>query len=265
MDGGNTGNTDRHAPTAGTPTVQPLKVLLSKKDFESALRETVEAAYYDKHPFHIALLEGELSQGQLQAWALNRYYFQAAMPRKDALLIAKSPDRDFRREWTLRLLDHDGFGQDEGGISRWLKLTTGLGLDRATVLAEVGVLPETRRAVDGYLEFTHNAPFLPALAASLTELFAQKLHRNRMAAMLARYDFLDAEALTYFKRRLTHAPRDASFALHQVVDKAITPADQNACIDAVAYKCAMLWHLLDALEDAYVKGPIPDGAFRPGP
>ena len=235
---------------------------LQRNDFEAELRMAAVQGYYDQHPFHKLLHGGELDKGQVQAWALNRYSFQAYAPRKDAVLIARSASRDFRREWTLRLLDHDGFGQDEGGLERWLKLTDALGLDRRDVQSMTGVLPKTIETLESYLAYVREEPFVAAVATTLTELLAPKLHRHRLSSMLESYDFIDREALTYFSQRLTHAPRDASFALEYVCENTQTRNEQEKCIEAVRFKCRMLWSLLDALQDAYVLGNCPPGAFR---
>lgn len=229
---------------------------LTRADFEAALRQLTADGYYDKHPFHVRLHSGRLKREDLCAWALNRYYFQNAVPRKDAILISRAECRDFRREWTLRLLDHDGFGKDEGGLERWLKLTDGLGLDRERVTSMADVLPETKAIIESYLDYARVKPFTAVVATTLTELFAPKLHRDRMAAMLAAYDFIDAETLSYFKKRLTHAPRDASFALDYVLDHATSRADQETCFDGVRFKCRMLWSLLDVLEAHCFPGEI---------
>jgi pyrroloquinoline-quinone synthase len=231
--------------------------------FEAELRRTAEEFYHDKHPFHALLHGGALNKGQVQAWALNRYCFQVSVPQKDALLIARSSDPGFRREWTLRLLDHDGYGEDEGGIARWLKLTDGLGLDRDYVRSMSGALPATRFAIDAYLRFAREQQFTAVMATTLTELFSAKLHRERMARMLSCYDFVDRETLTYFRQRLTHAPRDASFALEYVLSHANSHEEQQACLEAVRFKCAVLWTLLDVLHFAYVEGNPPPGAFVP--
>ncbi len=74
--------------------------------------------------------------------------------------------------------------------------------------------------------------------------------------MLQAYDFIDAETLSYFKKRLTHAPRDASFALDYVLDHAVTREEQDACFEAVTFKCRMLWSLLDALEAHCFPGDV---------
>jgi pyrroloquinoline-quinone synthase len=238
--------------------------LMSAADFEAAFHAVGDIYYYDKHPFHVMLTGGHLNRQQLQAWALNRYCFQNAVARKDALLISRMQDSELRREWSLRLLDHDGFGEDIGGIGRWMILTDALGLDRDYVRSMAGALPATIFAVEAYIAFTAGHSLVPVIASSLTELMSPKLHRDRLAGMLEGYDFLDSAALTYFKRRLTHAPRDASFALDFVKRTVTTRQQQDACIEAFRFKCQMLWAQLDALQFAYVDGHIPPGAFRPG-
>lgn len=237
--------------------------LMSRADFEAAIRAVGAERYHDKHPFHHMLHGGKLKKPQVQAWALNRYCYQSAVPRKDAALISRLHDRELRREWTLRLLDHDGYGDEEGGIERWLVLTDGLGLDRDFVVSMKGALPATRFAVESYVTFVRDQPITVAVASSLTELFAPKIHKERISGMLENYDFIDDKVMAYFKRRLMQAPRDADFALKYVLDNAKTRDEQEACVDAVRFKCNVLWVQLDALEHAYVEGHIPPGAFRP--
>ncbi len=236
---------------------------MSVADFEAAIRAVGAERYHDKHPFHHMLHGGKLAQPQVQAWALNRYCYQSAVPRKDAALISRLHDRALRREWVHRILDHDGFGEEEGGIERWLILTDGLGLDRSYVASMKGALPATRFAVEAYVTFVREQPITVAVASSLTELFAPKIHKERIAGMLENYDFIDDKVMAYFKRRLAQAPRDADFALQYVLQNAKTRDEQEACVDAVRFKCNVLWVQLDALQHAYVEGNIPPGAFRP--
>ena len=101
--------------------------LLSPDELEAALRDIGAKRYHRLHPFHALLHGGKCSKGQVQAWALNRYYYQAMIPIKDASLIARCEDSAVRREWRSRLVDHDGEREGDGGIARWLKLTDGLG------------------------------------------------------------------------------------------------------------------------------------------
>jgi pyrroloquinoline-quinone synthase len=240
-------------------TAEPMNVT----DFEAAIRAVGAERYHDKHPFHHMLHGGKLEKPQVQARALNRYCYQSAVPRKDAALISRLNDRQLRREWVHRVLDHDGFGEEEGGIERWLVLTDGLGLDRDYVVSMKGALPATRFAVEAYVNFVREQPIPVAVASSLTELFAPKIHKERIAGMLENYDFIDDRVMAYFKRRLTQAPRDADFALQYVLHNAKTRDEQEACVDAVRFKCNVLWVQLDALQHAYVEGNIPPGAFRP--
>lgn len=231
---------------------------------ERRLREVGAHAYHDRHPFHRLLHDGALDRRQVQAWALNRFYYQASIPKKDAALIARTDDPRVRREWSQRLRDHDGDGEDPGGIERWLDLCVALGLPPDDVRAHVGVLPATRFAVDAYVRFVSERTLLEAVASSLTELFAPRVIEERMRGMLEHYDFVDRTALTYFDRRLDQAPRDVEFALRWVLDHARTTDDEDAAVDALRFKCSVLWAQLDALYHAYVEpGHAPPGAFDP--
>ncbi|MGZ9093109.1 MAG: pyrroloquinoline-quinone synthase PqqC [Rhodoplanes sp.] len=241
-----------------------MSVALAGDDLERRLREIGVERYHDKHPFHALLHEGHLDKGQVQAWALNRYCYQAAIPRKDAALLSRLDSREHRRIWIGRILDHDGSGDDPGGIERWLMLTDGLGLDRAYVTSMRGALPAVRFAVEAYVRFAAERSTLEAIASSLTELFAPAIHRQRIAGMLANYDFIGEDVMAYFRRRLAQAPRDVAFALDYVKQHARTPEQQQRVEDALRFKCDVLWAQLDALYFAYVDpGFIPPGAFVP--
>ncbi|MDB5573904.1 MAG: Coenzyme biosynthesis protein, partial [Tardiphaga sp.] len=195
---------------------------------EWALREIGATRYHNHHPFHKLLHGGKLNKGQVQAWALNRYHYQSTIPIKDAVVISRFRDRATRLEWRHRIEDHDGDASSEGGIDRWLKLTEGLGLDSAYVESTEGILPATRFAVDAYVHFVRDRTPLEAIASSLTELFAPNLHEERISGMLAHYDFVNPEIMSYFSRRLTQAPRDANFALDYVKANAHTPDERRA-------------------------------------
>lgn len=237
---------------------------LTPEQLEGKLREIGATRYHNLHPFHRLLHGGELDKGQVQAWALNRFCYQAAIPRKDASLIGRCEDRELRREWIHRVTDHDGTGDDPGGIERWLILTTGLGLDRDYVVSQRGALPATRFAVEAYVRFVREKTLLEAVASSLTELFAPGIHRERISGMLENYDFIGDDVMQYFKRRLNQAPRDAGFALDYVKAHAHTPEQQQGVLDALTFKTEVLWSQLDALYFAYVEpGFIPPGAFDP--
>jgi len=241
-----------------------MNPMLTPQELEAAIRQVGAERYHDKHPFHRLLHGGRLGKGQVQAWALNRYCYQAGVPRKDAALVSRVEDRDLRREWVQRILDHDGAGGEEGGIERWLVLTDALGLDRTYVTSMRGALPATRFAVEAYVDFVRERTLVEAVASSLTELFAPSIHRERIAGMLESYDFIGERAMQYFRRRLDQANRDADFALDYVKRHALTAEAQTAAVAAVRFKCDVLWAQLDALHHAYVvPGLVPPGAFRP--
>jgi pyrroloquinoline-quinone synthase len=238
--------------------------LASADELEAALREIGAERYHILHPFHRLLHTGKLDRGQVQAWALNRYYYQSRIPMKDAALLSRCEDRELRREWLVRLLDHDGMGDQEGGIVRWLRLCQGLGLDADYVRSEEGIMPATKFAVEAYVHFVRERTLLEAVASSLTELFAPKIHEERIPGLLQNYSFVSEEMVAYFRRRLDQAPRDAGFALAYVREHADTPEKRLAVASALIFKCNVLWAQLDALNHAYVLGGgIPMDAFRP--
>jgi coenzyme PQQ biosynthesis protein C len=236
--------------------------LLSDAQLESALRLVGARHYHHLHPFHKLLHSGALSQTQVQAWALNRYYYQSRIPQKDAIIVSRLPDAASRRIWRQRLLDHDGDESDEGGIARWLRLATGVGLEADYVQSAAGILPATSFAVDAYVHFVRDKTLLEAVASSLTELFSPNIIATRVSGMLAHYDFVSIDTLAYFNNRLQQAPRDADYALAYVKEHARSAAEQQAVIAALRFKCDVLWAQLDALYSAYVApGHVPHGAF----
>jgi coenzyme PQQ biosynthesis protein C len=238
--------------------------LRTPEELEAGLREIGARRYHRLHPFHQRMHGGRCSKGEVQAWALNRYYYQAKIPMKDATLISRTDDPALRREWRQRLVDHDGEREGKGGIARWLALTDHLGLEREYVVSTRGILPGTRFAVDAYVRFVREKSLLEAIASSLTELFSPVIIGERVKGMLANYDFVSPEALAYFETRPPAAARDADFALNYVKRHATTPDRQAEVLAALEFKCEVLWSMLDALHYAYVEpGHIPPGAFVP--
>ena len=240
----------------------PASGLLSAGELHTRLRQVGEERYHHRHPFHLMMHEGKLSRGQLQAWALNRYYYQSRIPIKDAIILSRSEDPEFRRLWSKRVLDHDGDATHEGGIERWIRLAEATGLDRERVVSCQEVLPGVRYAVDAYLDLVRNRTLLEAVASSLTELFSRDLITLRMDRLRQHYPWLSG-GLDYFEARLDQAPEDARFALQWVTEHAVTRAEQELAIDALSAKCDILWAQLDAIYFAYVQpGWPPPGAFR---
>jgi coenzyme PQQ biosynthesis protein C len=238
-------------------------VPMSPDQLEAELRAIGAERYHSNHPFHKRMYSGKLTRSQIQAWALNRYYYQCNIPAKDATLIARLPTSELRRAWRSRLVDHDGDGQQPGGIERWLRLTDGVGLDRAYVISTKGILPATRFAVEAYVAFVRDQSLLDAVASSLTEMFSPTIIAERVEGMLANYDFISSDTLAYFTPRLTQAPNDAKFALNYCKAHARTRQEQEGVLAALRFKCDVLWVQMDALWSAYVDGHIPPGAFVP--
>ena len=238
--------------------------LLSPAELEAELRAIGAARYHHLHPFHRLLHDGKLNRGQVQAWALNRFYYQVMIPIKDAHALTRLPSAELRREWRRRIIDHDGVEEGTGGIERWLRLAEGVGLDRAYVQSTRGILPGTRFAVEAYVNFVRDRPILEGIASSLTEMFSPGIIADRVRGMLAGYSFVTEQTLAYFTPRLTQAPQDVDFALRYVKANARTPAEQQAVLAALRFKCDVLWAQLDALHFAYVEPAlIPPGAFVP--
>ncbi len=236
---------------------------LSPAALEVVLRQVGAERYHNRHPFHHRMVAGALTRAEMQAWALNRYCYQAVIPRKDATILARAEDPAFRAAWRKRIEDHDGDDGWSGGIARWLHLATALGLDAEAVKSERLALPATRFAVGAYLSFCADRTLLEAVASSLTELFSPVIIGERVPAMLAKYDYITEDTLAYFSKRPEQASRDADFALAYVLEHADTPERQQSAIDALVFKCDVLWAMLDALQHAYGEGNIPPGAFRP--
>ena len=239
------------------------KPLLSETDFIAGFHVIGEERYHHKHPFHLLMHEGRLTRGQLQAWALNRYFYQSHIPIKDASILARAEDPAFRIAWRKRILDHDGDRSQPGGIEKWLRLLEATGVPREQALRGDGILPATRYAVQAYVHFVSTRSQLEAVASSLTELFSRRLISLRVDRMRQHYPWL-ADTLDYFQGRMTQAPEDAEFALNYCLQHARTREQQDKAHAALRAKCDILWAQLDALYFAYVQpGWPPPGAFQP--
>jgi pyrroloquinoline-quinone synthase len=220
------------------------------EEFVAALRAQSQR-YHDQHPFSRKMNEGNLSRGQIRGWVANRFYYQESIPRKDAAILANCPDREVRRRWVRRILDHDGTADGAGGIEAWLRLGEAVGLSRDEVADERHVVPGVRFAVDAYVNFARTRPWVEAVASSLTELFAPDLMAERLVAFERHYPWIDRQGLAYFRARLTQAPRDSEHALQVVTEQCRTPDQQAAAVAALSFKCDVLWSMLDAIHQAY--------------
>jgi pyrroloquinoline-quinone synthase len=233
------------------------------RDLELRIRAIGVERYHHRHPFHLLMHAGELTRGQIQAWALNRYCYQSIIPIKDSIILSRSDDAEFRRAWSKRIRDHDGDGKQPGGIEKWLQLAEATGLRRKQVTGQREILPGVRYAVNAYLDLVSRRSLLEAVASSLTEMFSRDLITLRVSRLRQHYPWLSG-GLAYFDARLSQAPDDAQFAFAWVVKHARTPEQQELALAALRAKCDILWAQLDALYFAYVTpGWPPPGAFRP--
>ena len=229
----------------------------SPEELARRLRAVGEARYHNHHPFNQRMHRGELSRGELQLWVANRYCYQQAIPIKDAAILSNCPEQAVRRAWIQRIVDHDGREGSEGGLEAWLRLAEAMEVSRDVLRSGTWVLPAVRFAVDAYVQFCRTRPWLEAVAASLTELFAPAIVSERLSAILTHYTWIEPEGLEYFRNRLTQAPRDAEYALGLVLERCVTREWQDRAIAALHFKCDVLWSLLDAVQ----QGTIPAGGL----
>lgn len=229
---------------------------LSRDAFIEWLRSEGAKRYHDAHPVHVLMHAGKLSRAQLQAWVLNRYYYQTRIPIKDAIILSKSEDPVFRRAWIRRIHDHDGERPGEGGLALWLRLADGVGLDPERVASCRDVLPGVRFACDGYVELVQKRSLVEAVASSLTEFFAPDLMSKRIAAWEQHYPWVKQETLDYFRSRVPRARTDSLEAIEFVVSHAHSYELQEKCLQALVRKTEILWHLLDCVQAAHVSPKV---------
>lgn len=226
---------------------------LSAVDFEEELREVGEKSYHHLHPFNERMHAGDLTEQEFRGWARNRFYYQLNLPIKDAYILTKLPSSEHRKQWIKRITDHDGTPGAEGGIERWVRLGEAVGLTREELHDTRTVLPGVRFAVDAYVEFCRDRPWLEAVASALTELFAPDLLSRRINDVLEHYPWIASEGLEYFRTRLTQQPADIEHLLALVLNNATTREQQEACVRALEFKCDVLWTLLDTVQLTFSK------------
>jgi len=224
----------------------------SRSEFETKLRE-MERFYHIHHEFHVRMDAGQLDRDAIQGWVANRYYYQISIPRKDGAILANCPDREVRRQWIQRLLDHDGRGDDPGGIEAWLQLGEAVGLEREDLESERRVLPGVRFAVDAYVNFARRATWQEAISSSLTELFAPTIHQRRLDNWPTHYSWIRPEGYDYFRKRLGEARRDVQHGLQVTLDFFETRPQQQRALEILKFKLDVLWAMLDAMWLAYVE------------
>jgi pyrroloquinoline-quinone synthase len=228
----------------------------TRTEFEAQLRG-MEKYYHIHHPYHLLMNEGKLTKEQIQGWVANRYYYQVSIPRKDANILANCPDRETRAKWIQRIMDHDGHPGDPGGIEAWIQLGMAVGLTREEITSEQHVLPGVRFAVDAYVNFARQAEWHEAASSSLTELFAPKIHQQRLNNWPEHYPWIDKDGYAYFRKRLTEARRDVEHGLEITLDWYKTREQQDRMIIILQFKLDVLWSMADAMTMAYINGMPP--------
>lgn len=230
----------------------------SREEFEAQLRERGRS-YHIHHPFNVMLNAGRATPEQIRGWVANRFYYQIAIPVKDAAVLANCPDREVRRGWIQRILDHDGFEigsvQDAGGIEAWLRLAQATGLSREEVQDLRHVVPAVRFAVDAYVNFARKAPWQEAVCSSLTELFAPEIHKQRLASWPQHYGWIEPQGLDYFRNRVSQARRDVEQGLAITLDHFNTRALQERALEILQFKLDILWAMNDAMAQRYGVNP----------
>ena len=225
-----------------------------RDEFEARLREQGKA-YHIHHPFNIMLNTGKASREQIQGWVANRFYYQVAIPMKDAAVMANCTDREVRREWVQRMLDHDGYSlngvSDAGGIEAWIRLGEAAGLKREEVTDLRHVSPGVKFAVDAYVNFARTQPWQESVCASLTELFAPAIHKQRLASWPEHYPWIDPEGLQYFRNRVSQARRDVEHGLAITLDYFRTRSQQERALEILKFKLDVLWQMNDAMATKY--------------
>lgn len=222
----------------------------SKAEFEGRLRAKGDR-YHIHHPFNIKMRTGQLSKTQLQGWVANRFYYQIMIPQKDAAIMANCDDRETRRRWVQRILDHDGFGDNQGGIEAWSRLGEAVGIERDTLWNLSKVLPPVKFAVDAYVNFARRAPWQEAVCSSLTEMFAPEIHKERLSNWPTDYPWVGAEGLGYFRSRISLAERDVEHGLELTLSYFQTRQQQERALEILQFKLDVLWAMSDAIAAAY--------------
>ncbi|MDY7545692.1 pyrroloquinoline-quinone synthase PqqC [Glaciimonas sp. CA11.2] len=226
----------------------------NRTEFEAQLRAK-GAGYHIHHPFNVKMTNGELSNDQIRGWVANRFYYQIIIPQKDGAIISNCDDRETRRKWVLRILDHDGWEENEGGIEAWTALGEAVGISREDLWSLKYVVPGVRFAVDAYLNFARRSPWQEAVCSSLTEMFAPKIHKDRLANWPQHYPWIETTGLQYFRSRISLAERDVEHGLEVTLDHFTTRVQQDRALDILQLKLDILWSMLDAIDKAYPSLP----------
>jgi pyrroloquinoline-quinone synthase len=222
------------------------------EEFEQRLRAK-EKYYHIHHPFHQLMNSGKLDRAEIRGWVANRFYYQISIPIKDAAILANCPEREVRRHWLSRIIDHDGREGEEGGIEAWLQLGEAVGLTREELWSQAQVLPGVRFAVEAYVNFARQARWQEAACSSLTELFAPTIHEQRLNKWPEYYPWIEPQGYAYFRKRLSEARRDVDYGLAITLEYFKTRNQQERALAILQFKLDVLWSMLDAMWMAYIE------------
>ncbi len=234
----------------GVIALLPDSAPLDATEFERQLRATGHF-YHVYHPYNVLLNSGRATPSQVRAWVANRFYYQVNLPIKDAAILGNCDDREVRREWVLRILEQDGHGKDPGSIESWVRLGEAVGVTSNELWSMDHVLPGVRFAVDSYVNFARRQPWQEAVCASLTELFAPSIHRERLATWPVHYTWIETSGFEHFSSRVCLASRDAQHALRITLDHFRTREAQNRALEVLRFKLDLLWSILDSVQLRY--------------
>jgi pyrroloquinoline-quinone synthase len=153
-----------------------------------------------------------------------------------------------RKEWIVRITDHDGVDGQVGGIEAWIQLGEAVGLTREQVTSLKLVSPGVKFAVDAYINFARQRPWQESVCSSLTELFAPHIHQQRISSWPTMYPWIKEDGLSYFKKRLTEARRDVEQGLSVTLEYFGKSREmQERALEILQFKLNVLWVMADSI------------------
>lgn len=199
----------------------------------------------------ILLYKGRLTQKQMKAWIINRFYIQMNIPIKDAAVLSNCPEPDVRKMWISRMLRREGIGQSIGDVEGWISFAEAAGVNGKD-LQRARFLPGVRFAVDGYVNFARRASWIEGIAASLFEYFAKDELMRRVDALKKHYPWIGRNGLRFFMSRLSQLDVTNEATLGTILKYCKTSKQQQEAIAAAAFASEVYWSLHDAVYMSYV-------------
>ncbi len=215
------------------------------------VKRSLEPRYFLNHPFMKLFYAGRLTNEQIRAWIVNRFYYQKQMPLKDSIILANCTDTAARKLWLQRLMKREGVGGYRGDVEGWAMLAEAAGISRKT-LENTEVLPGVRFAVDAYLNFVKTVSWVEGVAASLPELLAVNELPKRIEALRRHYGWIGREGVEFFIERLSYIKEDIELVLELLTTHIRNNIMLKKCFEAARYNCNVHWSMLDAIYMEYV-------------